>query len=803
MTRLESSGSRNQLLRAEWPLLALALLALVVWLSPPQRLERINHLVQDAGLRLRLHQRSPQPDIALIAIDEASLSAIGRWPWRRALHAQLLNNVTQQQPRAIGLDILFNEADLDYPADDALLARALAANGRTVLPVVQRSQGAPKGSRANPTDLPLALFANAAAALGHVHVALGHDGVVRDLFLQEGPRSAPWPHLSLALQCAAGVALPECRAQPATATNASIHSAPPDLWVQQQRERIAYAGTAAQWPTYSYIDVLRGQVPPDAFTGKYVLVGAVALGLGDVFATPVNPSARLMPGVHIVAHALDAQLAGIHWRAAPEWLNAAFNALPVAIALLGLLLLRPLAGLALVAALLLGTTGLALAAPELWGVQLAPAGALLVLALVYPLWSWRRLHAATHHLQREMQRLQQANLPLLAPLPARGDFLQRRMDAVEQATRQLRELHRFVSESLEQLPSPIFVCNPAGEVVLANAAARVYAASTHIQTPKATLQGRCAAEVLAQLRCSAQQQPLLSAQALQAGRVPAHSEGQDAQGRSLLLQCQPFAAAQLAGIAGMVGSAGWLLTLVDLSDIRRALALRDEALNFISHDIRAPNASILTLLAMQRANPEQLAAPELLARIERYAHSSLGMAEGFVQLASAQSQPLAHETLDLVSVLEETIDDAWVLARQQRVTLRTLSAPNTPAPEVALCQGDRTLLRRALANVVGNALKYSPPGSQVQCSIQARAGHWVLSVRDQGLGIPAEQIQRLCTPFARLHTRSHPGISGIGLGLALVQTVLQRHGGTLEIESTPGEGAQFSLVLPQAQEALD
>ena len=775
--------ARRQLLRTEWPLLALALLALVVWLSPPQRLERINHMVQDAGLRL--HQRSPQPDIALIAIDEASLATIGRWPWRRALHAQLLDTVAQQQPRAIALDILFNEADLDYPADDALLARAIAANGRTVLPVLQRSQGAlHQSNRSGQADLPLALFANAAAALGHVHVALGHDGVVRELFLQEGPRSAPWPHLSVALQCAAGVALPECQTAPTIATDAAS-----EPWTQQQRERIAYAGTAAQWPTYSYIDVLRGQVPPDAFSGKYVLVGAVAVGLGDMFATPVNPPARLMPGVHIVAHTLDAQLAAIHWRAAPPWLNAAFNALPVAIALLGLLLLRPLAGLALIAALLLGTTGVALAAPWLWGGLLAPAAALLVLALVYPLWSWRRLHAASHYLQREMQRLQQENLPLLAPLPARGDFLQRRMDAVEQATQQLRELHRFVSESLEQLPSPIFVCSPAGAVVLANAAARAYAASTGT----ATLQGQSAAQVLAQLRSSADQQPLLTAQTLQARSVPAHSEGQDAQGRSLLLQCQPFSATDSAH---KTSNAGWLLTLVDLSDIRRALALRDHALNFISHDIRAPNASILTLLDMQRANPEQLALPELLARIERYAQSSLGMAESFVQLASAQSQPLAHELLDLVHLLEETIDDAWVLARQQRVTVQTLNTANTP--EVAYCYGDRTLLRRALSNVLSNALKYSPPGTQVQCNISARNGHWIVSVRDQGLGIAPDQLERLCTPFARLHTRSHPSIGGIGLGLALVQTVLQRHGGTLEIDSPPGEGAQFSLVLLQA-----
>ena len=216
---LASSRSRHRLRRNEWWLLTLSLLALVLLLSPPERLQRINHLVQDAALRL--HQRSPQPEIALIAIDEASLAAIGRWPWRRALHAQLLNTVAQQQPRAIALDILFSEPDLDYPGDDLLLAHALSATGRTVLPVVQRSHGATDGTHSAQTDLPLALLANAAAALGHVHVALGNDGVVRHLLLQEGPHSAPWPQLSVALRCAAGAALPECRA-PSTASTSTL-----------------------------------------------------------------------------------------------------------------------------------------------------------------------------------------------------------------------------------------------------------------------------------------------------------------------------------------------------------------------------------------------------------------------------------------------------------------------------------------------------------------------------------------------------------------------------------------------------
>ncbi len=83
-------------------------------------------------------------------------------------------------------------------------------------------------------------------------------------------------------------------------------------WVQQQLARLAFAGTAQPFRTYSYLDVLRGQMPADAFADKYVLIGAVATGLGDFFATPGHSTGGLMPGVEIVAHALDMQLAGVH-----------------------------------------------------------------------------------------------------------------------------------------------------------------------------------------------------------------------------------------------------------------------------------------------------------------------------------------------------------------------------------------------------------------------------------------------------------------------------------------------------------
>lgn len=126
----------------------------------------LNHLVQDLGLRSLA--RPPHPDIVVIAVDDRSITSIGRWPWRRALHAQLVDVVSAQNPKAIGLDILFSEPDLDYPLDDALLAQTLARSQRVVLPVLQRNQA---GLMEATSELPLDVFADAAAALGHVHVA--------------------------------------------------------------------------------------------------------------------------------------------------------------------------------------------------------------------------------------------------------------------------------------------------------------------------------------------------------------------------------------------------------------------------------------------------------------------------------------------------------------------------------------------------------------------------------------------------------------------------------------------------------
>lgn len=753
----------------EWAAVSALLMVLIAWFSAPGQLPRVNHLLQDT--LAWLFPSEADPEITIIAIDGRSLEAIGRWPWRRALHAEVLQRVATHQPRAIGLNIVFSDEDLDYPEDDALLAHTLRLGLPVVLPVLRQNDTGHSSA-----ELPLPALTQSAAQLGHVHVPIDDDGIVRSFYRQEGPAGNLWPHFSLAMRCVAGVLLPECR-----------HGALPHAvghWTRKQRHILRFAHGRSPFRTYSYIDVVRGQVPAHAFRGQYVLIGATSPGLGDLLPAPDGLSVRPIANVELIAHALNNELQDVHLQPASHLLNALVNLTTVALALCAVLWLSPSAALAACLALMLGTLLIAAMIPVWWSVVPAPAAALLGIACAYPLWSWRRLSAATRFLNMELQALQRQGLPTAATTTSRpGDFLNKRIRAVEQASRQLRELHQFISASLQQLPSPTFVCDAQGHILLANAAAERYLHATE----EDALQGVSLPELLHHLVDPCTHLPLLCRTRMQNGQLPAQSEGRDTQGRTLLLLAKPFHALQ---------DNGWLLTLVDLTDIRQAQAQRDQAMHFISHDIRAPVASILTLLEMHREYPDQMPLASLLARIERYAHSSLAMAESFVQLASAQSRPYAPEPVDLTALLEEATDDAWARAHEGQVTL-TLNTPPTPA----YCLGERSMLSRAIANVLGNAIKFSPPHTHVHCTLNARATSWVIAVSDQGPGMDAQQQSQLFTPFQRQHQRSHPGIAGTGLGLAFTHTVMQRHAGRIEVQSTLGAGTEFRLVLPQCAPA--
>jgi signal transduction histidine kinase len=466
-------------------------------------------------------------------------------------------------------------------------------------------------------------------------------------------------------------------------------------------------------------------------------------------------------------------------RVAAAWLNLVFNLAPLAVALAGMRRLGPLGVTGGVGVLLAWQFGL-----YLWPMGFEAAAGIVGLVLALALWSVMRLNVALHFLRWGTAQFDGVldGLPQRAvPAATGGDALDREMAGALAAGSRLRDVHRLMRDGLDHLADATLVLDRQARVFIAN-----QAAARHWHCTPRALVGRDAHEILADLRRCADGLPMVPPHALCPRRLaPVLGEARDAAGRIVLLRCVPF-------FDDGNEHAGWMAALVDITPMRRAQHQRDEALRFISHDLRSPSASILTLIELARHQPDAMDTADLLARVERHARAGLELADDFVNLARAEAQPFCAVTLDLAALLQHCVDAAWSNASRRGVRIDLVCA-QAPAP----CVGDRALLTRALSNVLDNALKFSPPGAAVACSVALRARHWAVSVRDEGPGIEPALQSQLFQPFQRLHGASHPEVQGVGLGLLLVRAVVQRHGGSIEIDSTAGGGCTVTVVLPR------
>ena len=774
----------------EWGILTLLLAALSGVLGHLGGLGRSDQTLYDAAVSL--NTRKPLADVVVIGIDEKSLAQIGRWPWPRAVHAALLDQLQGARPKAIGLDLILAEPEPSSAGvgGDAALARSLKAAGNVALPVLTESR-VEEGRQYLYTSLPAVPLPASAATLGHIHLEIDQDGIARSVFLREGigTKGAPaagWPHFSLALRNLAGAAGAELPGERETG-HATAASWQRDYWMH-----IPFAGPPGSFAPYSYVDVLKGEVPQAAFAGKYVLIGATAAGMGDAYPTPVSGRSRPMAGVEISANVLAALLEGKSIVRAGPWANSAFSVLPVLLLMGALLLFSPRRGL-LTAGLMIVLT---LAASYLLlraGVWFAPASALLGLILAYPLWSWRRLEATMQYLGAELLRLN-AEPRVLPEDPhadpqAGADLVERRIFALETAAGRLRAARRFVSDTIESLPDATLVVDRDSGVLIANRAA----AGLLFQAPiPEELRGRRVAELISPFATKADPAaPLawaqlqdLAAQPPDPSGAPASLELAPYEGRDLLARCA--ACTDAAGEA-----AGWIISLIDISPLREAERTRDEVLSFLSHDMRSPQSSILALLELHELDPEDNPKEAVHERIAQYAHRTLELSEQFLQLARAETKEYEFENVDLGVIAEEALEEAWAAAEQKHIALK-LHFDGEPVPVKA----DPALLRRALINLLTNAVKYSPENTTTTIRVHASDEWAQCEVADQGYGMSEENLQDLFKRFRRFSRPGQPKAQGAGLGMAFVKTVAERHGGRILVQSQPGVGTTFTLQLP-------
>ncbi|PWV52368.1 MULTISPECIES: sensor histidine kinase [Nocardiopsis] len=246
-----------------------------------------------------------------------------------------------------------------------------------------------------------------------------------------------------------------------------------------------------------------------------------------------------------------------------------------------------------------------------------------------------------------------------------------------------------------------------------------------------------------------------------------------------------------------LGGTGLVLVLAeDQTEHRRVEAVRRDFVANISHELKTP-VGALSLLAetVQDASDDPEAVRRFTGRMQTEASRLTAVIQDLITLSRIQgAEPIAEPApVDLGSVVEEAIDTVRMPADAKGIELVGSGA------EGLTVLGDEAMLGTALRNLIANAVAYSPKNTRVAVSVGTSRSSVDISVADQGIGIPQQDLERIFERFYRVDAARSRATGGTGLGLAIVKHIMTHHRGEVTVWSKEGSGSTFTLRLPRPE----
>lgn len=717
--------------------------------------------------------------VVVVAIDEASLDALGRFPWSRQRYAELLDRLTDANASTVAFNLILSEPS----PDDRELADAMIRQGRVVLAEAWDQQGVPLP----PTDS----LQQAAIVLGHIsQPQTAIDGVTRNVEFQV----QDIPTLGLAAVqvysfVQEAVPLPD----PA-----------PLLWVN-------WSGSTAQIPTYSYAEVLQGKIPAETFQDKIVLVGVTAAGL-DPLQTPFD---RNPPTTSVYLHATvvnNLLQRNFLWVPDDRWV------------LLGLLL----AGCSLsyvmayypagrwtgTATLCLGwclISGLLFQA-NYWIPIASPVAVFLataVVATVIDCWRENGL------LRQEVKRLWQTyHLDLVAQPIASSRAL---------SSRALIDLpkHRLPQRSRTMLRATQ-LATLAEQFGRSQSAQAAIARSLSIGLIAADLDGRiwfCNPVAAIQLRTRVgdslhrrlvpmwltdpQWNDCLNAlhdqQTIQPYELQQHDRWFELKLEPLIYR--PIDASKSESPEGV------LLILEDITaqkqaeeNLRQQMQaleqlnqLKDDFLSTVSHELRTPMSNMKMAIHMLRLVNSEEHQKRYLQILQDECNRETELINDLLDLQRLEvsGKTITLEHIDLQTWLPQLIKPFHERTQARQQTLYLELQPDLPP-----ITSEQNSLQRILAELINNACKYTPPQETITVEVYATSTHIHFVVSNSGTEIPDVELNKIFEKFYRVPSGDRWKQGGTGLGLALVKKLVDLLDGTIHVTSQQGQ-TRFTVQLPR------
>jgi len=792
--------------------------------------------------QLQILPTRADPQILIIEIDEQSLSLLGEWPWPRSYHGQMIERLTQADVAAIAYNVVFTSFN-QQDKSDLLLAQAIEKSGRTILPLYfDRLLKSGEVSEVLPADA-----FHQYAGLGHVNSYLDSDGTLRKIRLMERFYDHQWPHFSYASflfnqpystlydQAGKDVYIPFVNEGDFDRLSFIdvLTGAVPLAELSQRTAFVGMTATSMGDPLITPVDDKGRQSPAvDINANIYqALKGESIIQPLAVFASAIINSLVILIALYLIP-----RLSGVQ-----QFIMTAISVVAVWFLSYGLLVLGywyPSAGLmmallvipfiwnllrlsrlfnyfrlqlnhlkqqqlseifrlperiqlntesdlkSLLSLLQIDNYHLAIHAEKDQGSMLS-----IVKSLAIELGRQEKLLVLyfdefTALEKRKLNLLTQllgtvgslgADNKLMTNNSMRSDVFSQQLSLVDSYQQQVAMNHSMFEASIEGIAAGILVTDLAGKVLFCNQAIKQIT-NNHIASSK----DLSSSIVLLQddwITIIRNVILLQQAVTVEAKTVEPIARPMDL---SVSIRCIE----DQENLAPLL-----VFNLTDISQVKQAQRSRNEMIDFLSHDLRSPMASLQALVYQTRseAGPDNA---ELLNKVDHYSQRGLDFAEQFLNLAKVESEEnIQIYEVDLYSVSQNAVDSLYHQAEEKSIKLVLDSI------DECWVMANGELLERVIINLVSNAIKYSPSQSDVSVTIHRQADQLIeVRVADQGPGIPSDLMDTLFKPYQRGSDNNTQQAQGIGLGLRFVDVALKRLDSAIQFESS-ANGASFYFML--------
>lgn len=840
-------NNKNTKHSLDWPLIALGLILLLLVNSNPFMAwtQGLDNSIYDQ--HIQRYSQTADDKILIVEIDEQSLSVLGPWPWPRNYHGQMINLLTQADAGVIAYNVIFSHGDLT-DKNDQLLATAIEHSGRTILPLYfdrLLKEGAIM------EVLPAPAFRQY-SGLGHVNSYLDDDGTLRSIRLMDSYNDKQWPHFSFAsflfnnpyspilemdlddvfipfvteggferlsfVDVLTGAVAAEKFSQRTVFVGVTATSMGDPLLTPVNDNGRQTSAVEINANVYQALD--RGRLieslpflstlflnslfilialylMPKLSGIQQVVVILICAGIawflsygllyqgywyrsaGLILALITIPFIWNLLRLSRVLNYFRLQIKQLKQQQEKEAFRLpSYNSLNSEEDLKSLLMLMGIVDYRIISATdkikeipamdeSLDTVSKRLA--------IVIANEEKILLLNFTEFSEIERHKLSLLNQLLMQ--QQDFSPAIKRSLATDVFAQQ-LSFLNGFQQQLAMTHSLFEESIEGMSAGILVADLTGKVLFCNKALNELA-TTNIQHTRSlfTAVRLVKGEWLNILRDAVLLQTTVT--------VEARSAGNDL---SVSIHCiQNKLDANLSSLPPLL-----VFNITDISEVKQAHRSRSEMIDFLSHDLRSPMASLQALVSQFRlADHASMTTAELIEKVDLYSQRGLKFAEQFLQLAKVEGdEEIALYEVDLYSVAQNALDTLYHQAQEKSISL------TIEAQDDCWVWANGELLERVVLNLVSNAIKYSPDLSRVLVSI-TRVQDSLVEVRitDQGPGIPSELADNLFKPYSRGQDSNTQKAQGIGLGLRFVDVALRRIKSQIRYESS-STGTSFYFYLP-------